>query len=173
MLDRWIPAHLGNRDGLEPGPRAAIVGGMEPLVLQTMEDTLALGGRLGRAAVPGSVIALCGGLGAGKTHLTKGIVAGLGADPEAVSSPTFSLVQEYVGGRLPVFHFDFYRMASPEEVLAIGWDEYAEAGGVCVVEWADLFPGLLPEGTAWWRLELSPDGVRRAWLEAGPGAGCP
>ncbi len=156
------------RDGLDPGLRAAIVGSMEVLVLQTMEDTLALGGRLGRGAVPGAVIALCGGLGAGKTHLTKGIVAGLGADPDAVSSPTFSLVQEYPGGRLPVFHFDFYRMASPEEVLAIGWDEYAEAGGVCVVEWADLFPGLLPEGTAWWRLELSPDGVRRAWQETGP-----
>ena len=156
------------RDGLDPGRRAAIVGGMEVLVLQTMEDTLALGGRLGRGAVPGAVIALCGGLGAGKTHLTKGIVAGLGADPDAVSSPTFSLVQEYPGGRLPVFHFDFYRMASPEEVLAIGWDEYVGAGGVCIVEWADLFPGLLPEGTAWWRLELSPDGVRRAWQETGP-----
>ena len=120
MPDRWIPARTGPiRAGLEPAPRAAIVGGMEQLVLQTMEDTLALGGRLGRAAVPGSVIALCGGLGAGKTHLTKGVVAGLGADPEAVSSPTFSLVQEYLGGRLPIFHFDFYRMASPEEVLAI------------------------------------------------------
>ncbi len=161
------------RDGLDPGRRAAIVGVMAQLDLQSMEDTLALGERLGRAAGPGTVIALCGGLGTGKTHLTKGIVAGLGVDPDAVSSPTFSLVQEYPGGRLPVFHFDFYRMASPEEVLAIGWDEYAGAGGVCVVEWADLFPGLLPEGTAWWRLELSPDGVRRAWLEAGPGTGLP
>ena len=138
---------------------------MREIELDTWEDTLALGRRLGRDAGVGSVIALCGGLGAGKTHLTKGIAAGLGADPEVVSSPTFSLVQEYRGGRLPVYHFDFYRMESAEEVLAIGWDEYVEAGGVCVVEWADLFPALLPEGTQWWRLELGADGVRRAFRE--------
>ncbi len=138
------------------------------IALLTLEDTLALGERLGRAAEAGGVVALCGGLGAGKTHLTKGLAVGLGADPEAVSSPTFSLVQEYRGGRLPVFHFDFYRMASPDEVLAIGWDEYLEAGGLCVVEWADLFPALLPPGTQWWRLELSPSGARSARPEPGP-----
>ena len=135
---------------------------MGEVILHTIGDTMALGARLGQEAVPGRVIALCGGLGTGKTHLTKGIVAGLGASPDAVSSPTFSLVQEYAGGRLPVFHFDFYRMESADEVLAIGWDEYVEAGGVCVVEWADLFPELLPPGTQWWRLELSADGMRRA-----------
>ena len=144
---------------------------MEEILLQSLNDTLALGERLGRAAGAGGVIALCGGLGAGKTHLTKGIVAGVGADPEGVSSPTFSLVQEYEGGRLPVFHFDFYRVASPDEVLAIGWDEYLEAGGVCVVEWADLFPQLLPAGTQWWRLELSPQGIRRARREEAGRAG--
>ena len=130
--------------------------------MRSLEDTLSLGQRLGSRAEAGSVIALCGGLGAGKTHLTKGIVAGVGADPEGVSSPTFSLVQEYRGGRLPVFHFDFYRMETADEVLAIGWDEYLEAGGVCVVEWADLFPPLLPADTQWWRLELSAEGGRRA-----------
>jgi tRNA threonylcarbamoyladenosine biosynthesis protein TsaE len=141
---------------------------MEEMNLNSVGETLALGERIGRTVAAGGVIALCGGLGAGKTHLTKGIAAGLGADGEAVSSPTFSLVQEYRGGRLPVFHFDFYRLDSAEEVLAIGWDEYVEAGGVCVVEWADLFPSLLPAGTQWWRLELSPDGARRAWMETGP-----
>lgn len=135
---------------------------MELVILRTMEDTMALGERLGREAVPGRVIALSGGLGAGKTHLTKGIAAGLGASADSVGSPTFSLVQEYHGGRLPVFHFDFYRMASSDEVLGIGWDEYVEAGGVCVVEWADLFPGLLPPGTVWWRLDLAADGARQA-----------
>ncbi len=135
---------------------------MREIVLKSIEDTLGFGASLGREAVGGTVIALCGGLGAGKTHLTKGIVAGCGGDPEGVSSPTFSLVQEYPGGRWPVFHFDFYRMASADEVLAMGWDEYLEAGGVCVVEWADLFPELLPEGSQWWRLELSADGERRA-----------
>ena len=138
---------------------------MEEIFLNSMGDTLALGERLGLKAVAGDVIALCGALGAGKTHMTKGIVAGLAADQESVSSPTFSLVQEYRGGRLPVFHFDFYRMASADEILSIGWDEYVEAGGVCVVEWADLFPGLLPVGTQWWRMECSPEGQRRAWLE--------
>ena len=136
---------------------------MREMILNDMEDTMALGEEIGRTAGAGSVIALCGGLGAGKTHLTKGIVSGCGADPQKVSSPTFSLVQEYQGGRWPVFHFDFYRMASTEEVLAMGWDEYREAGGVCVVEWVDLFPQLLPEGTQWWRLELSAEGGRRAW----------
>ena len=135
---------------------------MPEITLQTLEDTQALGEQLGRSCVAGGVIALCGGLGAGKTHLTKGILAGLGGEAEAVSSPTFPLVQEYPGGRLPVFHFDFYRMKSAEEVLAVGWDEYLEAGGVCVVEWADLFPQLLPEDTQWWRLELSADGMRLA-----------
>lgn len=139
---------------------------MQEILLNRLEDTLALGRRLGSGAEAGTVIAVCGGLGAGKTHLTKGIVAGLGGDPEAVSSPTFSLVHEYRDGRLPVFHFDFYRMESAEEVLGIGWDEFLEAGGVCVVEWADLFPQLMPEGTPWWRLELSDNGERRAWMKS-------
>lgn len=137
---------------------------MEDIVLQSLEDTMALGERIGREAKAGGVIALSGGLGTGKTHLTKGIVSGLGGDGSAVSSPTFALVQEYRDGRLPVFHFDFYRMTSEYEVLVIGWDEYVEAEGVCVVEWADLFPQLLPDGTQWWHLELSPAGERRARL---------
>ena len=135
---------------------------MEDIVLQSLEDTMALGERIGRKAWAGGVIALCGGLGTGKTHLTKGIVSGMGGDGGAVSSPTFALVQDYRDGRLPVFHFDFYRMSSADEVLAMGWDEYLEAGGICVVEWADLFPQLLPDGTQWWQLELSPAGERRA-----------
>jgi tRNA threonylcarbamoyladenosine biosynthesis protein TsaE len=138
---------------------------MEEILLKNLEDTQALGERLGRDASAGTVIALCGGLGAGKTHLTKGIAAGAGADVNLVSSPTFSLVQEYPGGRLPVFHFDFYRMNSAEEILAIGWDEYLEGGGLCVVEWADLYSQLLPPDTQWWRLELSASGERRAWRE--------
>ncbi|MES2707195.1 MAG: tRNA (adenosine(37)-N6)-threonylcarbamoyltransferase complex ATPase subunit type 1 TsaE [Verrucomicrobiota bacterium] len=135
--------------------------------LNTISDTLALGARLGAAARAGEVIALCGGLGSGKTHLSKGIVAGLDS-PADVTSPTFTLVHEYRGGRLPVFHFDFYRMTSPEEVLALGWDEYLEAGGVCLVEWADLFPALLPAGTAWWRLRLDETGARTAQLLDSP-----
>lgn len=143
------------------------MSGHSPIVLDTIPETLALGGEIGAAARAGAVIALCGGLGSGKTHLSKGIVAGLHSSAE-VTSPTFTLVHEYRDGRLPVFHFDFYRMTSPDEVLALGWDEYLEAGGVCLVEWADLFPGLLPPETVWWRLSLDETGKRLAQLLDGP-----
>ena len=118
---------------------------------------------LGRAAAAmarsGSVIALVGGLGAGKTHWTKGLVAAIGC-PLEVTSPTFSLVHEYHGGRLPVFHFDFYRLASTAEVLALGWDEYLDADGLVVVEWADKFPELLPQDAIWLRFTVEPDAAR-------------
>lgn len=119
--------------------------------------------QLGHAAAaearPGSVIALVGGLGAGKTHWTKGFVAGMGS-PAEVTSPTFGLVHEYPGGRLPVFHLDFYRLDSPEELLALGWDEYLESDGVVIAEWADKFPELLPECTTWLQFSITPDGGR-------------
>jgi tRNA threonylcarbamoyladenosine biosynthesis protein TsaE len=103
-------------------------------------------------------VALCGQLGAGKTHFSKGIVAGLGAS-EAVTSPTFSLVNEYRSGRLRVFHFDFYRLEEASELVAIGWDDYLEEDGVVIVEWADKFPELLPEETIWLDLSIRENGV--------------
>ena len=107
----------------------------------------------------GDVLALCGQLGAGKTHFVKGIVRGLGGDPDHVTSPTFTLVHEYTDGRVPVFHFDFYRVDSAEEALRIGWDDYVEeAGGLVLVEWADKFPDLMPKDTRWWRLEIAAAG---------------
>lgn len=119
--------------------------------------------QLGQAASgdarPGAVIALVGGLGAGKTHWTKGFVAGIGSSSE-VTSPTFGLVHEYPGGRLPVFHFDFYRLESPEELLALGWDEYLEQDAVVIAEWADKFPDLLPADTRWLRFTVEPDSSR-------------
>ena len=123
------------------------------------DATIEAGKSLAAVLGAGEVIALSGGLGAGKTHFTKGLVAGLGGTEE-VTSPTFTLVHEYHSGRLPVFHFDFYRMESEGEVTGIGWDEYLDAGGVCVVEWADRFPALLPAGTQWWALEAEGDGRR-------------
>lgn len=123
---------------------------------------------LGRQAAAqvhaGSVIALVGGLGAGKTHWTKGLVAGLGSTAE-VTSPTFGLVHEYPGGRLPVFHLDFYRLETAEELTGLGWDEYLEAGGVVVAEWADKFPELLPAGTTWMTFGIEPDGSRTICIE--------
>ena len=119
--------------------------------------------RLGRAAAahvrPGSVIALVGGLGAGKTLWTKGVVAALGS-PAEVTSPTFALVHEYPGGRVPVFHLDFYRLESPAELIALGWDEYLEADGLIIAEWADKFPELLPPDTTWRIFSIETDGSR-------------
>lgn len=118
-----------------------------------------LGARSAAEAKPGAVIALVGGLGAGKTHWTKGFVAGLGSTAE-VTSPTFGLVHEYPGGRLTVFHLDFYRLENPRELLAIGWDEILESGGIVIAEWADKFPELLPEGTIWLEFSILEDGAR-------------
>lgn len=118
---------------------------------------------LGRAAAvgvrPGMVIALIGGLGAGKTHWTKGFVAGLGSAAE-VTSPTFGLVHEYPGGRLPVFHLDFYRLENADELIAIGWDEYLEAEGVVIAEWGDRFPEVLPPETIRLVFSIEEDGSR-------------
>ena len=112
---------------------------------------------LGGVAEAGEVIALLGDLGAGKTTLTQGIVRGLGYEQE-VTSPTFSLVQEYRGGRLEVFHFDFYRVEEEHELLDLGWDDYLERGGLVIVEWPSLFPELLPTGTKWIRLSHRENG---------------
>lgn len=118
---------------------------------------------LGKAAAalidPGSVIALVGGLGAGKTHWTKGFVAGTGSGDE-VTSPTFGLVHEYTGGRVPVFHLDFYRLESAAELIALGWDELLEQDGVVIAEWGDKFPELLPPETIWLHFKVEPDGSR-------------
>ena len=86
--------------------------------------------------LPGEVLALDGDLGAGKTAFTRGLAKGLGY-PGRVQSPTFTIVNEYEGGRLPLFHFDLYRLGSPEELFDIGWEDYLERGGVCAVEWSE------------------------------------
>ena len=117
------------------------------------------GRELANSLQSGDCLALIGDLGAGKTHLVKGIVAGLDCDT-AVSSPTFTLVHEYSGGRLPVFHFDLYRCESAQEVIALGWDEYLDRDGVVVVEWADKFPELFPEHTRHLFLEHHESGAR-------------
>jgi tRNA threonylcarbamoyladenosine biosynthesis protein TsaE len=128
--------------------------------LGNVEDTVAWGSALASGLHAGDVIALVGNLGAGKTHATKGIVAGLGSSVD-VSSPTFTLVHEYVGGRLLAYHFDFYRLDSAQEVLNIAWDDYLDGGGVVIVEWADRFPELIPDGARWFNFEILPDGTRQ------------
>jgi tRNA threonylcarbamoyladenosine biosynthesis protein TsaE len=116
------------------------------------ESLVACAAEFAQTLSSGAVIALVGDLGMGKTHFTKGLLQGLGSE-EVVTSPTFSLLQEYHGGRLPVFHFDLYRLQNEEEVLRLGWDDYLDEDGLVVVEWANLFPELFPAGTIWLEIE--------------------
>lgn len=99
------------------------------------EETELLGQRLAKTLRPGQVLALEGDLGAGKTAFVRGLAAGLGC-PGRVSSPTFTIVNEYEGGRLPLFHFDLYRLKSPRELDDLGWEDYVDRGGICAVEWS-------------------------------------
>lgn len=101
------------------------------------EETEALGEKLASRLEPGAVVAYTGDLGAGKTAFTRGLARGLGIR-ERVTSPTFTLVNEYEGGRLPLFHFDMYRLSSSEELYDIGWEDYLARGGVCAVEWSEI-----------------------------------
>lgn len=105
-------------------------------VTNSEEETESLGARLARQLEPGAVVAFTGGLGAGKTAFTRGLARGLGVG-ERITSPTFTIVNEYEGGRLPLFHFDMYRLFSAEELFDIGWDDYLARGGVCAVEWSE------------------------------------
>ena len=121
-------------------------------VLKNTKDTLSLGKRIAKGLEPGAVIALTGPLGAGKTTLAQAIARGL-CVTERMASPTFTIVQEYRSGRLPLFHFDVYRVSDPDELFEIGFEEYLHAGGVCLVEWADLIEDVMPEDTVWIRLD--------------------
>ena len=112
------------------------------------EQTEALGFRLGQLIQPGAVIAYTGDLGAGKTAFTRGLARGLGI-PDRVTSPTFTIVNEYEGGRLPLFHFDMYRLGSSDELSDIGWEDYLARGGVCAVEWSERVEDALPEDALW------------------------
>ena len=103
------------------------------------------------------VIALVGPMGAGKTHFVKGFAKGLGY-PGEVTSPTFSIVQEYHGGKWTMFHFDLYRMKQAEELLVLGWDDYLEQDAVVLVEWADLFPELMPENLSLVTIKMTESG---------------
>ena len=108
----------------------------------SMEETRELGRQMGTAAGPGDVLTLSGDLGVGKTVFTKGFALGIGVT-EAVSSPTFTIVQEYHSGRLPLYHFDVYRIGDPEEMDEIGYEDYFYGSGLCMIEWANLIEEIL------------------------------
>ena len=134
------------------------------ILIKSAEEMRGLGREIAAGLEGGEVVGLVGDLGAGKTHLVQGILQGLGASNPA-ASPTFSLVHEHADGRVPVAHFDFYRMKSPEEAWGMGWDEYLESGSVLLVEWADRFDGsLMPEDTQWLVLTHAGENARRVRL---------
>ena len=127
------------------------------------EETEAVGQQLAEKLRPGTVIAFLGDLGAGKTAFTRGLARGLGA-ADRVTSPTYTIVNEYLGGRLPLFHFDMYRLHSSDELFDIGWEDYLERGGVCAVEWSENVRDAL-EGALIIRIEKTGDTSRTITLE--------
>jgi tRNA threonylcarbamoyladenosine biosynthesis protein TsaE len=143
---------------------------MPVFLTKSVEETVALGSRLGKIVLPGDFIALIGDLGAGKTHFTQGFARGVGVAPDVcVSSPSYTLLNEY-RGRIPLYHFDLYRLEGDGDIRELGFDEYFYGQGVCVVEWADRLCFELPDaylkvvingsGESTRRIELLPYGDR-------------
>lgn len=118
----------------------------------SQEETRDAGRRMALKLKPGAVVCLVGDLGAGKTVFTQGIAEGLGID-EPVCSPTFTLIQEYRDGRIPLYHFDVYRIDGPWDMDDLGYEEYFYGDGVCLVEWGNLIEELLPENTIYINIE--------------------
>jgi tRNA threonylcarbamoyladenosine biosynthesis protein TsaE len=126
---------------------------------KSAEETIALGRTYGSDARRGDVFALSGDLGAGKTQFVKGFVAGLNSQAD-VTSPTFVLIHEYGDGRLPVYHFDFYRVESREALSHLGFDDYIFGDGVSLIEWADRYSALIPSHAKWLSFELRDENTR-------------
>ena len=135
-------------------------------ITNSPEQTEALGAALGRRLSPGSVIAYQGDLGAGKTAFTRGVALGLGAG-ERVTSPTYTIVNEYLQGRMPLFHFDMYRLASSDDLFDIGWEDYLDRGGICAVEWSENVADAM-EGAIVVTIEKLGEDTRRITVEGGP-----
>lgn len=129
------------------------------------EETEALGERLADALRAGDVIAYYGDLGAGKTAFTRGLARGLGIR-EPVTSPTYTIVNEYLDGRMPLFHFDMYRLGSADELFDIGWEDYLQRGGVCAVEWSENVEEALEGAIRVWIRRVSDD-EREITIEGG------
>jgi tRNA threonylcarbamoyladenosine biosynthesis protein TsaE len=132
---------------------------MGTIISRSAEETFRAGFAEGERVCAGDVLALVGDLGAGKTQWVKGLAAGLGSDA-VVTSPTFTLIHEYGGGRLPLYHLDCYRLERAEELVGIGLDDYLDGRGIMVIEWADKFPELLPAGARWVRFGIGEGDVR-------------
>ena len=135
-------------------------------ITHSPEETEALGRALAAMLQPGSVLAYTGDLGAGKTAFTRGIARGLGIR-EPVTSPTYTIVNEYLQGRLPLFHFDMYRLGSAEELWDIGWEDYLLRGGICCVEWSENVADAMEDAIRV-HIEKLGETSRRITIEGGP-----
>ena len=134
-------------------------------ITNSPEETEKIGAALGNVLKPGTVLAYRGDLGAGKTAFTRGLARGLGYT-EPVTSPTYTIVNEYLGGRLPLFHFDMYRLASSDDLWDIGWEDYLERGGVCAVEWSENVDDAM-ENAIWVTIHKTGETSRRIEIEGG------
>ena len=128
-------------------------------------ETEAVGAALGKILPPGTVVAYRGDLGAGKTAFTRGLARGLGCT-ESVTSPTYTIVNEYLSGRCPLFHFDMYRLKSSDDLWGIGWDDYLDRGGVCAVEWSENVADAM-EDAIYVTIEKTGEDSRRITIEGG------
>ncbi|MBE6976762.1 MAG: tRNA (adenosine(37)-N6)-threonylcarbamoyltransferase complex ATPase subunit type 1 TsaE [Ruminococcaceae bacterium] len=134
-------------------------------ITNSPEETEALGAALGKILSPGSILAYEGDLGAGKTAFTRGLARGLGCS-DMVTSPTYTIVNEYLSGRLPLFHFDMYRLASADDLWDIGWEDYLDRNGICAVEWSENVREALEDAITV-RIEKRSGDSRRITIEGG------
>ena len=135
------------------------------LITNSPEETEGVGLRLGKVLPGGTILAYEGDLGAGKTAFTRGLARGLGA-AEQVTSPTYTIVNEYLSGRLPLFHFDMYRLASADDLWDIGWEDYLERGGICAVEWSENVREAMEDAITV-RIEKLGEDTRRITIKGG------
>ena len=134
-------------------------------ITNSPEETERIGAALGKILPPGTILAYRGDLGAGKTAFTRGLARGLGYT-EPVTSPTYTIVNEYLGGRLPLFHFDMYRLRSSDDLWDIGWDDYLDRNGVCAVEWSENVDDAM-EGAIYVTIHKTGEASRRIVIEGG------
>ena len=132
-------------------------------ITNSPEQTEQVGAALGKILAPGTILAYRGDLGAGKTAFTRGLARGLGYT-EPVTSPTYTIVNEYLGGRLPLFHFDMYRLSSSDDLWDIGWEDYLERDGVCAVEWSENVDDAM-ENAIYVRIEKTGEETRKITIE--------
>ena len=136
-------------------------------ITHSPQETEAIGEALAKQLQPGTILAYTGDLGAGKTAFTRGLARGLGA-AEPVTSPTYTIVNEYLSGKMPLFHFDMYRLTCADDLWDIGWEDYLERGGICAVEWSENVTDAM-DGAIFIRIEKLGEDSRRITIEGGDG----